>query len=99
MTCGNCMLRFAFRNLISRPARSVLSLLGLTVAIAGEGRDTGRLQKLIDQLDAPVTLLGRIGDDDLVDLYAAGDVFSMLCRTPAWAARLTTRSKATLSNG
>lgn len=53
----------------------------LNVAIAGKGRDTGRLQKLIDQLDAPVTLLGRIGDDDLVDLYAAGDVFSMLCRT------------------
>lgn len=53
----------------------------LTVAIAGKGRDTGRLQKLIDQLDAPVTLLGRISDDDLVDLYAAGDVFSMLCRT------------------
>ncbi|HBU03213.1 MAG TPA: hypothetical protein DEA70_01880 [Acidimicrobiaceae bacterium] len=53
----------------------------LTVAIAGKGRDTGRLQKLIDELNAPVTLLGRIGDDDLVDLYAAGDVFSMLCRT------------------
>ena len=52
----------------------------LTVAIAGKGAH-GRLQKLIDQLDAPVTLLGRIGDDDLVDLYAAGDVFSMLCRT------------------
>lgn len=29
------MLRFAFRNLMSRPTRSVLSLLGLTVAIAG----------------------------------------------------------------
>lgn len=29
------MLRFAFRNLISRPVRSVLALLGLTVAIAG----------------------------------------------------------------
>ncbi|MEM8704843.1 MAG: glycosyltransferase family 4 protein [Actinomycetota bacterium] len=53
----------------------------LTVAIAGKGRDTGRLQKLIDELGAPVTLLGRVGDDDLVDLYAAGDVFSMLCRT------------------
>ncbi|MAT20968.1 MAG: alpha-(1-2)-phosphatidylinositol mannosyltransferase [Acidimicrobiaceae bacterium] len=53
----------------------------LTVAIAGKGRDTGRLQKLIDQLGAPVTLLGRISDDDLVDLYAASDVFSMLCRT------------------
>ena len=29
------MLRFAFRNLISRPVRSLLALLGLTVAIAG----------------------------------------------------------------
>jgi putative ABC transport system permease protein len=29
------MLRFAFRNLLSRPVRSLLALLGLTVAIAG----------------------------------------------------------------
>lgn len=29
------MLRFAFRNLVSRPVRSILALLGLTVAIAG----------------------------------------------------------------
>jgi putative ABC transport system permease protein len=29
------MLKFAFRNLMSRPVRSVLSLMGLTVAIAG----------------------------------------------------------------
>ena len=29
------MLKFAFRNLMSRPVRSTLSLLGLTVAIAG----------------------------------------------------------------
>ena len=29
------MFRFAFRNLLSRPARSLLSLLGLTVAITG----------------------------------------------------------------
>ena len=29
------MLRFAIRNLLSRPARSLLSLLGLTVAIVG----------------------------------------------------------------
>lgn len=29
------MLRFAFRNLTSRPVRSILALLGLTVAIAG----------------------------------------------------------------
>lgn len=51
------------------------------VAIAGRGRSTGPLQKQIDELDAPVTLLGRVPFDDLVDLYAAGDAFSMLCRT------------------
>jgi len=35
MTVKWLMLRLAIRNLISRPARSTLSLLGLTVAIAG----------------------------------------------------------------
>ena len=69
------MLRFAFRNLISRPARSVLSLLGLTVAIAGmvglfpvaEGIDVmvgdtfGRFPGLIImQKGAPIPLFSRV---------------------------------------
>lgn len=69
------MLRFAFRNLISRPARSVLSLLGLTVAIAGmvglfsvaEGIDFmvgdtfGRFPGLIVmQKGAPIPLFSRV---------------------------------------
>ncbi len=51
------------------------------VAISGGGRDHDRLQKLITELDAPVTLLGRLPDADMPALYACGDVFSMLCRT------------------
>ena len=50
-------------------------------AIAGTGRHEADLRKLIDDLDAPVTLLGRVSDDDIPDLYASADVFSMLCRS------------------
>ena len=53
----------------------------LTVAIAGSGRDSRRLTRLIAELGAPVTLLGQVPDDDLVDLYTASDAFSMLCRS------------------
>ena len=53
----------------------------LLVAIAGDGRDRRRLEKLIETTGAPVRLLGRVDDADLPDLYAAADVFAMLCRT------------------
>jgi phosphatidylinositol alpha-1,6-mannosyltransferase len=51
------------------------------VAISGGGRDQARLQRMIDELGAPVTLLGRLPDADMPSLYACGDVFAMLCRT------------------
>jgi putative ABC transport system permease protein len=69
------MLRFALRNLLSRPARSLLSLLGLTVAIVAmvglfsvaEGLDVmvtktfGRISGLIAmQPGAPIPLFSRI---------------------------------------
>lgn len=52
----------------------------LQVAIAGEGRDRRRLERLIERTGAPVRLLGRVGFEDLPDLYACADVFTMLCR-------------------
>jgi phosphatidylinositol alpha-1,6-mannosyltransferase len=52
----------------------------LTVAIAGDGRDEPRLARRIRATGAPVRLLGRIGGDDLPDLYGCADVFAMLCR-------------------
>ena len=58
----------------SGPARDVTMLIG------GTGRDRDRLQKLIDELGAPVRLLGRVSDSDLPLLYGCADVFMMLCR-------------------
>ena len=52
----------------------------LTVAIAGAGRDRGRLDRLVARSGAPVRLLGRVDDDRLPSLYACADVFAMLCR-------------------
>ncbi len=53
----------------------------LRVVIAGQGRDRRRLHRLIESLGAPVQLVGRVGDEDLVALYGCADVFAMLCRT------------------
>ncbi len=54
---------------------------GLVVAIAGDGRDRQRLDRLIHKLDAPVRLLGRVSDPDLPGLYACADVFALCCRS------------------
>ncbi|HLH29350.1 MAG TPA: glycosyltransferase family 4 protein [Acidimicrobiales bacterium] len=55
-------------------------LPGLTVAIAGRGRDHDRLAGRIAEHDAPVRLLGGLDDDDLPRLVGTADVFAMLCR-------------------
>ena len=52
----------------------------IRVAIGGGGRDRGRLDGLIAKLDAPVTMLGRVSDDDLPAFYGCADVAAMLCR-------------------
>jgi phosphatidylinositol alpha-1,6-mannosyltransferase len=52
----------------------------LVVAISGTGRDAARLSRLAERLDAPVRFLGAVDDADLPALYAASDVFAMLCR-------------------
>lgn len=49
------------------------------VFIGGSGRQADDLAKLVDELDAPVTLLGRIPDEDVPRLYQASDVMAMLC--------------------
>ena len=52
----------------------------LVLAIAGGGRDLGRLQHLAAELDAPVRFLGRIDNDELPRLYGCADVYTMACR-------------------
>ncbi len=51
----------------------------LQVLIGGKGRQSDDLAKLIDDLDAPVRLLGRIPDEDVARLYGASDAMAMLC--------------------
>lgn len=57
---------------------------GLTLAIAGGGRDHDRLAKRIASTGAPARLLGRVPDADLPALYGAADVFAMVCRGNRW---------------
>ncbi|HVC68738.1 MAG TPA: glycosyltransferase family 4 protein [Acidimicrobiales bacterium] len=53
---------------------------GLTVAIAGDGRERAKLAGLVRSTGAPVRLLGRVDDDELGRLYGSADVFAMACR-------------------
>jgi len=57
---------------------------GFRVAIGGSGRDRRRLERLARQVSAPVTFLGRVGDDDLPDFVGAADLMVMDCRS-RWA--------------
>lgn len=68
-------------TLIRAAARLAPGRPDLTVAIAGSGRDRGRLERLAAETRAPVVFCGRVPDADLPDLYAAADVFAMLCRS------------------
>ncbi len=51
----------------------------LRVLIGGTGRQEASLQRLIDRSEAPVRLLGRLSDEDVVGLYGAADIMAMLC--------------------
>jgi len=52
----------------------------VVLAIAGGGRDRGRLERLAAELHAPVRFLGRVPDAQLPALYGSADLFTMLCR-------------------
>ncbi len=56
----------------------------LVVVIAGRGRDEGRLAAKVDELGAPLRLVGPVPDEDLPLLVGAADVFCVPCRN-RWA--------------
>ena len=66
--------------LIAASARLAERHPGLTLAVAGAGRDRSRLDRLIGRTGAPARLLDRVADADLPDLYGCADVFAMVCR-------------------
>lgn len=51
----------------------------LTLAIAGSGREGGRLAAKAAASSVEVVMLGRVAEADLPGLYGAADVFAMLC--------------------
>ncbi len=66
--------------LIDAAVRLEPDLPGLTVAIAGHGRDADRLSGRIAEHGAPVRLLGGLDDREIAVLVGAADVFAMACR-------------------
>jgi phosphatidylinositol alpha-1,6-mannosyltransferase len=58
------------------------SLEPVHLALAGRGRDSGRLARRAARagLGERFHLLGRVADEDLPSLYATADVFAMCCR-------------------
>ena len=67
-------------RLIEAVARLATGRPDLRLCIAGAGRDSGRLERLIRRTGAPARLLGRVAEEQLADLYGAADLFAMLCR-------------------
>lgn len=57
---------------------------GLSVAIAGAGRDRRRLERLASHARVRVDFLGRLAPGDLPDFYACADVFALCCRSRWW---------------
>jgi len=61
-------------------ARCAQQGVDVHLAIAGDGRDRARLDRLATSVGCPVTFLGRVSDDRLADAYRLADLFVMMCR-------------------
>jgi len=72
--------RKGFDTAIRAAARLGRVRPNLHLVIAGGGREDERLRRLAAELDAPVTFLGRVPNEDLPKLHGCADVFAMLCR-------------------
>jgi phosphatidyl-myo-inositol dimannoside synthase len=57
---------------------------GLSVAIAGAGRDRRRLEKVAAGASVRVKFVGKLTDTDLPAFYACADVFALCCRARWW---------------
>jgi phosphatidylinositol alpha-1,6-mannosyltransferase len=71
-------------RLIAASAALAGTFPDLQVAIAGDGRDRARLERLARRSGAPVRFLGRVSEDDKAALLGAADLFVMACRN-RWA--------------
>jgi len=76
--------RKGFDVVIEAATRVLPHRPGLTIAIAGAGRDRSRLRVVAGRHAVPVRFLGRVSDADLAALDGVADVFAMVCRD-RWA--------------
>ena len=80
LTLSRLVPRKGMDTTIRAIARLAATRPNIVLLIAGTGRDRRRLERLAGQLQAPVRFLDRVADEAMPGLYAAADVFSMLCR-------------------
>ncbi|MEM9041427.1 MAG: glycosyltransferase family 4 protein [Actinomycetota bacterium] len=73
--------RKGFDTAIRAVARIAHRHPDVLLLIGGSGRDADRLQRLIDEIDAPARLVGRVADAEMRAFYGMADLFTMLCRT------------------
>lgn len=78
-TVNRLVPRKGMHRLIEAVAAVSKSHNQLKLLIGGTGRESKRLEALVDSLGAPVRLLGRISDDEVAQLYGAADIMAMLC--------------------
>jgi len=72
--------RKGFDTLLRACGRLATAGRDFAVAIAGQGRDRARLERIAAEAGAPAHFLGRVDDAALPVLYGAADLFAMLCR-------------------
>jgi phosphatidyl-myo-inositol dimannoside synthase len=56
----------------------------LVLAVAGTGREAGRLAAQARRVSAPVRFFGRVSEEDKRALLGSADVFAMACRNRWW---------------
>ena len=80
MSVSRLVPRKGMDVLIAAADRLAPSYPDLVVAIGGEGRELERLRRQAASSPVPVTLLGRVSDEDRAALLGSADIFVMACR-------------------
>ena len=60
------------------------SIVRMRVLLAGEGPERGNLEALAARAGVSLTLAGEVEGDELIALYVAADIFTLLSRRETW---------------
>jgi phosphatidylinositol alpha-1,6-mannosyltransferase len=81
VSVGRLVPRKGIDALVGAIARLATTRDDVSVAIAGAGRDAGRLRRLAARARVDVRFLGRVAEADKAALLGAADVFAQPCRS------------------